>query len=306
MFSKIKTFILIILFFAPFLSAHINLVWQGDRHNMWEESWLMELMAGLKFNIIDDGRYEKIVDNAIIIGHDGRRMDAYTRKLHARGYTFGIIFLSDEQCLEKTNFYRFAKFVFRNICHSKFNHYRNVVIFPLGYKNKFWQDGYKEIKPASQRHYTWCFAGRIGPHRREMIRNMRNIPNHFVHEIIEWNDKRSLSTRDYRDTLLESIFVPCPGGAYTHDNFRLYESLECGCIPIIERKQEHYFRQLCGEGIPFVVINRWHEANRIINDYLSNQERLEQKRIECHKWWYNKKKEFHTKFINIIKENLHI
>ena len=41
------------------VAAPINLIWQHDRAEMWEEDWLMELLSGVELNVIDDGENTK-------------------------------------------------------------------------------------------------------------------------------------------------------------------------------------------------------------------------------------------------------
>jgi hypothetical protein len=76
-------------------------------------------------------------------------------------------------------------------------------------------------------------------------------------------------------------FVPCPNGFVHPETYRIYEALECGCIPIVENAYKYYDRLFPGN--PFIKINKWIEARSIIQEWKSEQ--ISQKREECKIWW---------------------
>ena len=82
------------------------------------------------------------------------------------------------------------------------------------------------------------------PTRKNMIDNMKKVSNYFFLETTNWgrSDPKSLTVSECRDLMLNTIFIPCPGGWANMDSFRVYESLECGCIPIVEKSPYDYFR----------------------------------------------------------------
>lgn len=305
--------ILYVLAFLIFVTSmnfasEYKVIWQADIVQSWEEDWLMELLDGLDLQIIEDYKYEKFIDNSIIVisaVHNTKGVEEYFSKLKSLNYKFGIIHLSDERYTAPTNFYPDAQFVFRNYWHKQFLNQKNVKMFGLGYKTGFWKDCELQPKAAAHRDYSWSFAGQITqkPTRENMIVNMKRVPNHFIYEIFDWNDPNSLQTSVYRDLLLNSIFVPCPTGYWNMDSFRLYESLECGCIPIVENKPIDYFAKFYGKH-PFLTVDSWEQAPEIINELLSNPELLEMKRVECYLWWLEYKKQLNSDLTEIIRETL--
>jgi hypothetical protein len=135
-----------------------------------------------------------------------------------------------------------------------------------------------------------------------MIQNMRKIPKYYIHETFDFNAPDALSAANYRDLLLESIFVPCPRGWWNLDSFRLSEALECGCIPIVENAPFDYFSRLFGESYPFPSLTSWNELTRIIRPLLAQPERLEKLRQDCYTWWINykaKEKEHIAKLVEL-------
>lgn len=304
MFKISKPLFLVSIFWCFLLPAKVSLVWQLDRLHTWEEDWLMELFSGLDVTVVDDGKHAVFLDNSIIVSNHTRELETYVKKLHDLGYKFGIILTSDETCNAPDHFYRYAQFVFRNYWREKFVGCPNVVMFPLGYKTKFWKGRSKQLNDVSDRKYTWSFAGRLDhPARAAMISQMRKVPNGFIHQIHEWADKRSLSTKDYRDLMLNTVFIPCAKGCYSYDTFRLYEALECGCIPIVESGHPDYFTQFYGAH-PFLTVTSWHEAPKLVSAFLADQQRLERKRQECHDWWVEHKKKVNRIFVETVQSTL--
>lgn len=296
------------MIFVTAASAKISLIWQADRKHMWEGDWVIELLSGLDYESVDDLKFEKYIDNSVIVVSccQESTMAPYFKKLYDMNYKFGIILLSDELYHCGTKFYQYAKFIFRNLWHKKFNNYPNVYCFPLGYKSGFWKGTNQEIKPALERHYTWSFAGQITkkPSRAQMIECLKAIPTYYIHEIPIFGAASSLGVSDYQNLLLDTIFVPCARGYWNMESFRLYEALECGCIPIVETFPINYYKKFLGEH-PFITLDSsWQEAPAKMNELLQNPQALEQKRQECMQWWADYKMNLKKKFHDIIHYNL--
>ena len=51
-----------------------------------------------------------------------------------------------------------------------------------------------------------------------------------------------IETEEMSEVLSSTIFSPCPNGFVHPETYRLYEALECGCIPIIENTYKYYDR----------------------------------------------------------------
>ena len=93
-------FILFLLFSVNSFANKIPLVWQIDRDKFWEEDWLHEVLNGIELITIEDGNYEKYIDKSIVVFssyHNTEGCTEYFEEMHRRGYTFGIINLSDER-----------------------------------------------------------------------------------------------------------------------------------------------------------------------------------------------------------------
>lgn len=290
--------------------AAVNLVWQINPAQMWETDWLFELLKGVDIHCIcDNGMFETYVDNAIIVLSAPRSLKRaqYFKKLKDLHYKFGVIQLSDEKCSYPTDYYDDAQFVFRNYWDQKFNSTAHVFTFPNGYKSGFWAEFCDEIKTSCQRKYTWSFAGELKgkKSRTVMVSYMKNVPGHHIHTTQGFGstDPKSLNTAAYRNLLLDSIFIPCPAG-WSIETFRVWEALECGCIPIVEKFPFDYYGSFIPEH-PFLAVDSWQEAVDIVNDLLAQPEKLEALRQKCHMWWLAHKKMINKTFVDVIKKTLY-
>ena len=89
------------------------------------------------------------------------------------------------------------------------------------------------------------------------------------------------------EVLSSTEFIPCPNGFFHPETYRLYEALECECIPIVENAYKYYERLLPNN--PFIKIDKWAEAKPIINGWGSDQ--IKQKGEECKIRWSRYKNE---------------
>jgi hypothetical protein len=94
-----------------------------------------------------------------------------------------------------------------------------------------------------------------------MVDKISTIPNGVLK--ISGGFSQGLNHSDYYDIMGRSKVVLCPRGNVSPDSFRIYEALECGCIPIAENTA--FWRLMFGN-VPFPVIdepNQW----KIYADY---------------------------------------
>ena len=81
--------------------------------------------------------------------------------------------------------------------------------------------------------------------------------------------------------LSSTKFTPCPNGFVHPETYRLYESLECECVPIVEKSYNYYDRLFPNN--PFIKVEKWIEAREIIKNFDDNQ--INENQEKCIKWW---------------------
>jgi len=113
-----------------------------------------------------------------------------------------------------------------------------------------------------------------------------------------------LSGQEYLSLIEDTVFVPCPMGNVHLESFRLYEALDCGCIPIVERRPWlDYFTLLFGEH-PLPTVSHWRDAPRLISEL--NQEGpacLQLKQDEIQDWWRSYREKLSSILENVLQEN---
>jgi len=81
----------------------------------------------------------------------------------------------------------------------------------------------------------------------------------------------------------------------TLDSFRIYEALEAGCIPIVERRPGFdYFAEIYGNH-PFPSVLDWNEAVTLIA-HLQTHGLVAGMQRACERWWADYKRTLALRF----------
>lgn len=173
---------------------------------------------------------------------------------------------------------------------------------PLGYSNGMARAG-RQIRRATDRKYVWSFVGQANKSSRpDAVRQLASIEPHFM---FSNDDVPGLSIlnriggkpkyfppSEFSQILLDSAFSPCPMGNINLECYRVYESLECGAIPIIEKRLTlDYFRNLLGDH-PLPTVRSWSEARNLVRTMLRDPDGIDRLQSECVAWWDGYKNSF--------------
>jgi hypothetical protein len=260
-----------------------RVVWQAQPAYLWEAEWLSYLLGDTPQgeSIVDTGRkvcHENmiVIDNRLSANAEGYYADAY-----AKGCNVILIHLSDESYIDDCSCYEWCNAVFRNYWSVKHLDNRRVEFFPLGYKTGFSKTTIP--KKADERQYLWSFMGNAKhPSRKLMLDAIQGIGSNFTHFTSTFNSSDTLPTEKYREIMEQTIFVPCPSGGSNLESFRVWEALEAGCIPIVERRGNFdYFRSACATH-PFPTVSDWKDVASVLKGSLLTWENL---RMQCMTWW---------------------
>ena len=270
-------------------TAKPTLVWQFDPAGAWERDWIMSLLGDSLAHEHIDNTWSFVADPMIVV--DNRLVPEklpYYVDAFQRGARIILIHLSDEAFRDDRRAYRYCDLVLRNYRTELLAGDAHVRAFPLGCKAGFVRAG-AASKPAAQRKYLWSFAGDMKKISRVgMMTAMQELAGGAWHLTEGFNTADCLGTVDYRALLDESVIVPCPGGWSNLETFRVYEALEAGCIPLVERRPGFdYFTGLLGPH-PIPTVTQWTEAPGLIRAW-QTQDRIEAIRQQCESWWQHYK-----------------
>jgi hypothetical protein len=282
-----------------------TLVWQFNPAGAWETDWLRLLLADTAGSEVIDNKWAHISDPMIVV--DNRLVPektSYYREAFEKGARIILIHLSDETFRDDLSAYKYCDAVIRNYYSARLTQFANIFTLPLGYKAGFATT--QTHKPAAQRKYMWAFAGDSKKlTRAEMLAEMSTVPKSYTHLTSGFGAADALSTADYRAIFDDSVFAPSPSGWSNIDSFRVYEALEAGCIPIVERRPAFdYFTTLLGPH-PIPTITSWAEAPALISR-LNSENETERMRLACANWWADYKPKLKTRlteFISRVLEN---
>ena len=276
-------------------AAEFTLLWRCDNRLYWELDWIKELLGDLPYTDRTSAEEDIFADDMIVC--DNRltpSRNAFYRSAYMKGCRVYLIHLSDEGYEDDCSAYRWCEAIFRNYYSSGLAESSKVVTFAPGYKVGFAR-GLKN-PTASERAFIWSFAGhkRISS-RVEMLDALAGIRPSKLHLTGGFNTPDGLSLDDYRDLLQTSLFAPCPAGFSSVDTFRIYEALEAGCIPIVERRRgSDYFRRAYGAH-PIPTVEGWSEAADLITGIMERHKH-EDLRKRCWLWWNSYKSEIKRVF----------
>lgn len=167
--------------------------------------------------------------------------------------------------------------------------------FRIGSGYRYEEPSILETIGLTDRPLDWFFAGQITHEAREnCATELRRMDGGKLIETKGFG--QGLKYKEYVKFLALAKFVPCPSGPVSPDNFRLYEALEAGCIPIGDGGD--YWSYLFGEPVPFPVLTDWAKLPELLPDLLNNYQPLANKVFA---WWQLYKRRIADKLYDQVK-----
>ena len=264
----------------------------GLYHKNYSDKWIYEILNKIEFETIQSEKDLENEDILIIVDSSIENKEELYTKLELICSKMFLIHLGDETfAYDLSMVYNKFNHVWRTFCSNKYFNNKKVSCLPIGYKS-----GTLFKKEVVERKYKWAFIGT--PHkssRHDLLFQLSDIKPSFSHKTKKFNEQ-IIDVNEMSEILTSTQFIPCPNGFVHPETYRLYEALECGCIPIVENAYKYYDRLFSNN--PFIKIDRWVEAKPIIKEWKDDQ--IEQKREECRAWWSQYKNQLQEFIINKI------
>jgi hypothetical protein len=262
----------------------LTFIWQEPAFS--EREWIAEIFAPLAGRQVLDGQHCIVLDDCLLI-------DSY---LHARpaeyyaqfrGRNAWLLHLSDETYEGGYDAYAHFRGVFRNYRSSVFRP-ESVLRLPLGYGDGLAHEP-SLLAVVKERKLLWSFVGEANKASRpEMLRAFAPLGPQLLRNT-ESTALGPLSRREYQQTLLDSIFVPCPMGNVSLESFRIYEALECGAIPLLEKRVFFdYFTGLFDDH-PLPTFINWQQAAKFVASIHADTRAQSELQQQCLAWWHGYK-----------------
>ena len=264
-----------------------NYVW-GIYHKKNSNSWVYEILKKIKYDIIENETNLEKDDTLIIVDSSLEGKVELYKKLKLICSKIFLFHLGDESgAYDLSQIYKNCNYIWRTFCSNKYFENNRVTCIPIGYKSGVLD------KKRNNRKYKWAFVGT--PHkssRHDLLFQFSDIKPFFCHRTEKF-DKKIISVEEMSEVLSLTEFMPCPNGFVHPETYRVYESLECGCIPIVENAYQYYDRLFPHN--PFIKVDKWMDARPIIKGW--NNDQIKQKKEECKIWW----NEYKDKLQNFTK-----
>jgi hypothetical protein len=146
------------------------------------------------------------------------------------------------------------------------------------------------------RDLNFFFSGQITHEQRQlMAKQLRNMKDGELFE--QPGFAQGMALPDYLAYMRRAKFAPAPCGPVSPDNFRLYEALECGTVPIADGGD--FWTYLFGESVPFPVISNWANLPLLMPTLLNEWPTVANKTFA---WWILYKRRMADKLEDNIKE----
>ncbi len=265
----------------------MRLIWHAD--GLLERDWLRDMLGDLIDEEHVDLDCTLFLDDAIhVISSNVRPLsfyEDYAASCRVRAKHLVLLHLSDEYFSGGYRLYRHFDAVIRNF-RTYLAACDGILTIPEGYPNgtASFASG---VPLAIARPYAWSFVGEIKTTRGDMIEAFAPFGRSFVKETASISDEagEKLPKSAYDAILRDSVFSPCPMGNAVLETWRLYESLELGCIPLVERRPTlDYFAALFGQH-PIPTFDNWLEARIWAETLHGDQIALVQLQKAIDEWW---------------------
>ena len=248
----------------------------GTYHKKNSDIWIYETLKKVKYEFIESYEKLKKEDTVIIVDSSPEKKIELYNKLKAICSKMILFHLGDETgSHDLSSVYEKCHYILRTFCSNKYFKNDKIKCIPIGYKS-----GIVDRK-IIDRKYKWTFTGT--PHkssRHDLLFQFSDIKPFFCHKTDKFNEK-IISADQMSDIFSSTDFIPCPNGFYHPETYRVYEALQCGCIPIVENAYKYYDRLFPGN--PFIKVDKWIDAKPIIKGWSKDQ--VIKKQDECRRWW---------------------
>ena len=209
----------------------------GLYHKTNSDKWIYEILKKVKYNIIENETNLEKEDTLIIVDSSVEKKAELYAKLKLICSKIFLLHLGDESGeYDSSTVYENCNHIWRTFCSNKYFKNSHIKCIPIGYKSGLVN------KQKNKRKYKWAFTGT--PHkssRNDLLFQFSGIEPFFCHKTQKF-DQKIISVDEMSEVLSLTEFIPCPNGFFHPETYRVYEALECGCIPIVEKAYKYYDR----------------------------------------------------------------
>lgn len=159
-----------------------------------------------------------------------------------------------------------------------------------------------------ERSIDYSFIGQVNHERRhqcfDVAMQFKEIYTSAYVTGTKGFGEEAVPYKDYLEIMAKSKIVLCPSGIESPDNFRLYEALEAGAVPVVDAfstnfKTAGFWKYLFGGDVPFPIVEYWDELPDMLPMLLRDNVAM---RHKCFAWWQQYKRKLKYQLFDDIKE----
>jgi len=256
-----------------------------------EIPWVRFLLGDWAGDVVEDPDHQVIVPESLVICD---RLDdlpvpylAEVRRLA----TAGLLHTGDRRYRARLAAYPSFAWVWRTYHHTALTDLalRQLPLGPAAFPVVSADPLPAALRRPVERRCTWSFVGEPTTSVGAMLDAFSSI-EHGQHDVVS-SVPANGSGPPARDPagdlalLADTVFAPCPMGRVHLESSRIYDALEVGAIPIVERRRWlDYFTSLLGEH-PLPTARSWPEAAEYVQRVLADPHALGALQHEVLTWW---------------------
>jgi len=214
----------------------IDVVWHNAAKGNWDSGLLSEIFdAHPDVFVQSNTEMPKVFDRAIVVVVG--KPDAAPLRKYLESLREALVLLTSDE-----DAYFPWEYAVPNHCKIWTQYYNEE--YKLGIRERFLLGPPNRLKDYKinrtlEKKYLWSFVGQVqNPARQACVAALEKLGGGYMQicELFGGNGNGAVEYQDYLDIMCQSKFVICPSGSMSVDSFRLYEAIECGAIPITERR----------------------------------------------------------------------
>jgi hypothetical protein len=240
--------------------------------------WLRFLLGDHAGDIIEDPESTLVLPSSLIVCERPDRLPRETLERTRRAATVGLVHLGDARYRTRLQAYRAFAVVWRTYYHSALTGLgvRQLPLGPVAVTQVTHEPRPEARKPPHERAHTWSVTGPLTSRDSAVVEALSPVGGGAA--------GRDPDT-SVIDVLGESTFVPCAADGVHLESHRIYDALEMGAIPIVERRRHFdYFRLLLGDH-PLPSVRSWDQARDLVAELLDDRRALAALQSQVVEWW---------------------
>lgn len=261
-----------------------------------EIPWVRFLLGDWAGDVVEDPDHQVVVPESLVICD---RLDdlggPYLAEVR-RVATVGLLHTGDRRYRARLAAYPSFAWVWRTYHHTALTDLalRQLPLGPAAFPVLGGDPSPAALRRPVERGRTWSYVGEATTSAAAMLDAFQGI-DRGQHDLVS-----SLPTNGSgpppRDpagdlaVLADSVFAPCPMGRVHLESSRIYDALEVGAIPIVERRRWlDYFTELLGDH-PLPTARSWIDAADYVRRLQGDPQALVALQHDVLTWWTTTKR----------------